>query len=513
MTVPREKLPASTSNPLPWTFLAVALGVGTLLKVVAATSSLWLDELHSLGHGLQPDLAGVFEHTHFDFHAPLFFTAIHVVGSWQHPHFSKILTILVSGLTLIPLAAIARRLNGGRFCVVVACGLFSTMPYFTYYGQELRPYAFLMLATVTATWAAWCDDGPPWLRGTIFGIAVGVGLNSQYLMTIAVLGIGASRIFTAWPWRHVRDNPPLSMRALIGTGALGALLIVPWILGYMSWAIENPNDLVPTDVQTSGLAWREFLEAPLRMFAPRINTLGSWRVPLAIGAMAGTLGAVAFGSILWLRARSTSSERPFTSRVAAQAFVLLVILVPLTGFLSIRSWGRVGLQYYSIAAFAFPLVAAEVLASISNTKLRNTLAGFLLLCSLAGGVAQAFAVPREDMERGVDVVRQEIARVRTLGIGEPWISAVMRQPNIFEHRLAYSAYGADLNAVEPRELPVRGDPGFERPVILLVRRWDDFMNATTERQEAVRRLHDGRVVERQIKIDDAISVFVLIPPR
>src|SRR6185503_6559724 len=59
---------------------AAALALGMGLRIWGAFSSgLWLDELHTLAHASPPDVAGVLEHTHWDFHAPLFFVAVHAL--------------------------------------------------------------------------------------------------------------------------------------------------------------------------------------------------------------------------------------------------------------------------------------------------------------------------------------------------------------------------------------------------------------------------------------------------
>ena len=196
--------------------MGLAALAGLVLRAVAARASLWMDELHSLGHGLQPDLMSVFDHTHFDFHAPLFFTAVHFVADWSSPHAGKILPIAASLLALVPACAIARSAGASRRGVALAAWFLCAMPFFVYYGQELRPYAFLGLATASAAWAAWSDDASAKTRFAVFAAATAFGLNTHYLMVLAVPAIMIGAFVSGGGDSSKRRLGPL---ALVGAAA------------------------------------------------------------------------------------------------------------------------------------------------------------------------------------------------------------------------------------------------------------------------------------------------------
>ena len=487
--------------------MGVAALVGLALRAVAARASLWMDELHSLGHGLQPDLMSVFDHTHFDFHAPLFFTAVHFVADWSSPHAGKILPISASLLALVPACAIARSAGASRRGVALAAWFLCAMPFFVYYGQELRPYAFLGLATTSAAWAAWTDDGSTKKRFAIFAIATAFGLNTHYLMVLAVPAIMIGAFISGFRASPVGRLRPL---ALVGAAALGATCFLPWMFGWMSWVVESPAELVPHETNIPPIAWRELVESPIRIIVPRIDSLGdpwdTWALVGAASFLLAAFAAVGLRVVAPFRRNATPATPTFKA-----ALTTTLILLPVTGFLSVKAWGRVGLQYHTLCAFLVPILVAVCVDGVRAPRVRGTLIAMLALGATIGGIAQSFGAPREDLRAAVERVRSEVARRTSTGTPPPWVSAVMRQPDIFDHTMAFTAYGRDLGAVEPSKLPTVGEPGFDRPVVLLVRRWDDLERAENESQEAIRKLTVGRVVAERIPIDDGVGVWILAP--
>ena len=143
-----------------------------------------------------PDVAGVFEHTHWDFHAPLFFVGapLRVAGprARRRCGSSRSSSNL---LVLVPLLAFARRSRLGAVGArALAAALFAFLPFQILYATELRPYAWLMLASAAACCAAFTDAGSkPHVRFVLFAAAVAFGLLTHYLMAVVVLLIGATR--------------------------------------------------------------------------------------------------------------------------------------------------------------------------------------------------------------------------------------------------------------------------------------------------------------------------------
>ncbi len=121
------------------------------------------------------------------------------------------------------------------------------------------------------------------------------------------------------------------------------------------------------------------------------------------------------------------------------------------------------------------------------------------------GVAQAGGQCTEDMRAAVDQCRRLGVELRAQRGSEPIYTALLAQPaGIFEHRLPYRAYGRDLVAVEPRQLPRPGESGFERPWIVLRRAmlpWRPEWQALLQGREEIAR----------IQVDEYLDVVVLVP--
>src|SRR4029079_15505673 len=104
-------------------------------------------ELHSLAHASPDTVTGVLEHTHWDFHVPLFFLGLHFLwrpGSRPAP--PRAVSIVSNVLVLLPLIAFARRSRLGPWATALAVAFFAFLPYQILYATELRPYAWLMPA-------------------------------------------------------------------------------------------------------------------------------------------------------------------------------------------------------------------------------------------------------------------------------------------------------------------------------------------------------------------------------
>jgi hypothetical protein len=508
--------------------LAISAGLGLRLWE-SFESSLWLDELHSLAHASPADVAGVLEHTHWDFHAPLFFVALHAAWNAGSPEALRILPAVSSLLVLVPLLVFARRSRLSPWGPVLAAALFATLPFQIQYGTELRPYAWLMLCSAAACCAAFTSAGPAKLRFAVFALAVAAGLWTHYLMALAVVLVGATRLLFLLPplRRPSPGGPVLGFGWLVLAGALGAAAFVPWVADEMSWVVDRPEELVPVEApsQTVTAANRtDLLQAPLKTLVPTVGALGApWSTLAAVGLvlLAGSLGAAA-GAWLWraLR-RDLPPADPAVAMAATFAALSLLVLA-----MSIWGWARVSIRYLCISAWLWPLVACELLAAVRAPRARGWLGAAMAAGAFIGGVAHAGGRTHED-------VRGAVAAARALGAGlaagggpAPLYTALLSQPTRFEHCTPYLAYARDLECVElkpqvhagpePPLLPVPGEEGFERPVVLITRRYLDFDALDVARAAAaglpeVGRLRTGRRVARKLRIDETMSVWVLEP--
>jgi hypothetical protein len=501
--------------------LVVAIAAGFILRLrEARESSLWLDELHSIVHAWKPaDVAGVLEHVHWDFHAPLFFVVLHFVRT-QEPELARLLTIVSSLLVLVPLLWFARRSRLGTSAPAIAAALFAFLPFQIQCATELRPYAFLMVASACACWAAFADSGSARFRFAAFALAVAFGLNTHYLMALVVLLIGAVRVlFLVPPLARGAPGPrPLGLAWLILAGALGACAFLPWFFGYMFWVVETPEDLVPGDAAERTVTTANFvdvLQAPLKTLVPAIRLLGGGAT-LAAGVGAAILVAgLVLGVLGWL-VRALRRDLPPADRSVRMAVAFAALAGVVVCGMSIWSWARVSVRYLWIAAWLWPLVACELVAAFRSPRARAALAALLVGGAALAGVAHVVGKTRED-------VRGAVARARFLGVEfalltqhRPLYTALLGQPPRFEHGLPYLAYGADLDWVEPKDLPRPGQPGFERPVVVITRQWRDLdtvaiADAATLRAYPVDRIREGRAKRAYSSSDEAMSVWVFAP--
>lgn len=500
-----------------------ALAAGIALRLWDALhSSFWLDELHSIVHAWKPeDVAGVLEHVHWDFHAPLFFVGLHFVRP-ERAELARLLPIFSSLLILVPLLAFARRSRLGPWGPPLAAALFALLPFQIQCATELRPYAWLALASAMACWAAFSSSGPPAARFALFALAVAFGMLTHYLMALVVVLIGVVRLLFLLPRlrRAAGEPPPLGLPWLILAGAIGACAFLPWLVKYMSWAYETPEDLVPGDAAqrvVTAANWIDLVQAPLKSLVPQIRALGGSSTFLAWLGTVLLLGGLLGAGFHWLR-RAGKRDLPRADRSVAMAVTYAILAVGVVCAMSIWSWARVSVRYLWIAAWLWPLIACELVSAIRSPRARAAAAALLLVGAGLAGVGHAGGRTREDVRSAVEYARQlgeEFARQDPAH--PPLYTALLSQPPRFEHGIPYLAYGAGLDWVEPKDLPRPGQPGFERPVIVVTRRWQNLDkayvdNPVTLAAYPVDRIRDGRMRVSYHAWDEPMTVQVFRPP-
>jgi hypothetical protein len=121
----------------------------------------------------------------------------------------RILPILLSGLLVFLVGAIARRLGGERFAQVLAASVVSLSPHFLFVFHILSMNSVEVVLWALAAWlvlvAVQTERAWPWLA---FGVAAGVGLLSKHSMAVFGFGIFAGllvtparrALLTPWPW-------------------------------------------------------------------------------------------------------------------------------------------------------------------------------------------------------------------------------------------------------------------------------------------------------------------------
>lgn len=505
----------SASFPGAGWLVAIVLAAALFRGVEAARKSYWLDELHTLHVAEGGTASDVIARVKPDFHAPIFFLGVHALEGLP-PHALRVLPVVLSLLTLLPLLALARAGGLGRRGAVLAGVAFAALPFQVQYGAELRPYSGLGLAAATLAWAAFAPAPRPGRRTLVFALASALGLLTHYVAAAAILGVGAARLV-------VRPPGALPFGRLLLGGTLGVALFLPWVVYDESWIFEDPG-LITRNEDVAGTpdpglgqlvaaAFPELrgdlLSIVPRMAVPSIGGLGAEAGPWALRGAALLGGALVLGIVLVLLrggpARA-AAPRPGTGDVVAGALVsaLAAFLVVLAACVVL--WQRIPLQYFAVAAWSLPLFAGVVADRLPGSVSGNALAFLMAAGSAVAGAAHAGGTPREDLAGAVDAARRE-AEARG-GIA----TAVLWQPETYAQCTLFRAYAPGFSCVEPSAIGPSGGPG-ERPVVVVVRsaRAHSSLEEEWKRSDLWGRIPEGRRRIHEIRIDPRIVVYVLGP--
>jgi hypothetical protein len=532
-----QNLTTASSRPSRISVAAFVILCGVALRVIdSVESSFWLDELHTASHASRPSFEKVADAVQRDFHAPLFYFAVHalrqILPEGLHPHGWRALNVAYGLLILIPVGLLAGRL-GGRRAAWTAAAAAAVIPFQIHYSTEFRPYALLMLAAATAGYAAFDDRGPAWFRFVLFFAATAIGVLTQFLMGLVVVTIGAGRVVAALvgrrrapdagaaPWR------PLPLPALVLAGALGGAALVPWVVNRMPWLLESGgSELVapegPTAQATpnplSEKSLREIAQQPIRLAAPSLEALGpTWAVPAKAGLVLFAASIALGFTIAALRRR-----RPPEPDAAAPPGRLPILVGLSTTFLAtllvlawiqIFAWKRFVLRYDVLEAWIVPILAALPVAAAGG-RLGAACRGVFFAAVLALGTAQAFGDDFEPLEESVVAAREAGALVALADPGAPPLySSLLWQPRYFSSVLLYRIYAPDLSFCKPELLPRPGDPDFARPVVVVAqqhRGLDDPRRWSVD-DPIVGGLLRGRKAVRRVDLNYRVTVWVFAP--
>jgi uncharacterized membrane protein len=490
---PQPPEPRSSAR---WIVLAIVVGLA--LRVWEAwESSLWLDELHTLFHASRPTVGAVLQSVRNDFHVPGFYVVCHFFGDFSTGAWLRWLPILASLLTFLPIVALARESRGGERAAVACAWLFALLPYQVHYGAELRPYAWLELFTAVAAWAAFSERGSKNVRGFVFFASVVLGMFTHVIMAFAVVAIGAARLF-------VRGPRLVALPVLIGIGAAAVAPVLPWFLWFHQFATEKREAFVE-QVGERALRpqlLREVRDLPIRLIEPYMGSLGR---PWSLVAMGGfVVFVVGLAGLVWFawRARAARTDErkdPILVAVVVYGIVQFVVITAL----SVKSWDRVPLQYYVGASWPIALVLAAWFATVPSSAVRRALGVAALGSTFAMSVAVAGGESREPFREAVALARTWGTELSASDPAHPPVyTSVLAQPSgVFDHKLPYLAYGTDLGAVEPEEVPTLVTGDFDRPVIVIRRalaldhpKWQPIV--------------EGRKIVREERLHERVWLYV-----
>jgi hypothetical protein len=507
-----EQAPAGTPNAraaaVAWILGALVLAVA-LRTVEARRKSLWLDELHTLHVAAGDSLSGVVERVRPDFHAPLFFFAAHAARS-APAHTQRWLAAGVGLLTILPLLGLAAyaRLSAGATAIVALA--FAALPFQVQYGAELRPYAWMQLCCAAIAWAALTDQGSARARFFILAGAVAIGLNTHYLTAVAVLAIGAVRLVA-------RCVGALSLKEVVLAGVLGVAGFLPWVLIDESWILTDPGVMLRDETSAApepgpaappasapAISERRHAAADLasavpRMIAPMGAALGSVaggivRAATAVLCLVATMGA---GLALVRRLRT---GRARDSGGILPAVAVAVLIATMTGAACAWLWNRAPIQYFAGAAWAWPLALGAAVGAFPAGRPRRIAIGITGAAIIVAGLGHVAGRPRENIARGV------AAALAKAHEKDAVVTAILRQPAHYSHLLPFTVFAPGAAALDPRDIPPATTAGARRVVVLA-------RTSAPDDPRAARDLWDpllaGRKVGETLRIDDAISVYVL----
>jgi len=489
----RPHAAAASADSRTAVLIALAIAVGFTLRAwEAAQASLWLDELHTLAHASQPTVSAVAENVGKELHSPLFFVFVHMFGAWEQGAWLRAIPVLSSLLVFVPLLAFARSSKSSSANIVLVAWLFACLPYDVHYSTELRPYAWLMLFSAGAAWAAFREDGSRAGRFVVFALCVALGMWTHRLMAVAVFSIGVARLF-------VRKPAMLHLGWLVLAGAIAVAPSLPWMLSFAGEATDNRFEYQESvgGYHLRRVLVMEFLALPTRLFVPYLGVLGgAWAWMARLGALVffGCLASALVGWFFNRGAVAADSSPP----VRALAIFVAVDFVLVTA-LSIYTWDRMPLQYYAPIAWALPLLVVQFAPAFGGAN-RAKFARSLAASALALGIAQAGGHCSMDMRAAVAAAREAGKQLEN-----PQYSALLSQPSLFEQVLPYRAYGRDLEFVAPEDVAGTHDGSPVRPLVVIRR-------ATFPLTDDVwKPLLAGRQSTREIRVDAYLTVFVLEP--
>lgn len=322
------------------TLLAAALRLYKL-----AECSLWYDECASLFLGryvLHP--SQLFDPA-YNTEAPLnavitwvWYGLVRLVtgfpaATWQSDFAIRLLPCLLSTATVPILFAVARKVLGDAWGALIAAFLFAISPFFVYYGQELRIYAFIVPAALTTIWLMLraLETG-----ATRYWIGLTLGLSLLlYAHLFSVWTVFTFSVYFILVWAIDRRH----IAAWTLSNAAGLVLMAPAL--YLAYAM---NDMV-TGIMHRWYAaptWKTML-ITFKLFFSGYSPAAWAYWPLFAAAFALHLIGIAF-----LAAR----------RWRAAVFVLVFVWVPLAG--NVILWSSRYFSFYEHRLFVLSGVAAMI---------------------------------------------------------------------------------------------------------------------------------------------------------
>lgn len=349
------KAPASKRLAHP-TAIAVLLILGVALRLTGlGVHSLWIDEGGTLYVANSADLLGT---TCRDHHPPLSFLLYRgwIVLLGEDDRILRLLPALFSTASLLLFARLASEWSSPRGRVV-AIALYAVSPFHVWYGQEIRMYAFLELASMATLLCA-----ARYLRGPKLGWLLLLSASAAFAFGVHYMGVLLLPSVIAIAWlaeRQGRIERNGAVRMVVATAA-GLAAWTPWVVVAVQKQMSTPWAYIST------LSAMEIAALPARQM---VNEVAWLPAPLRAGAYA--LAAILSAGVLLFLLDAIRTRR-FEARLVLVGFaapVAAAVVCALVGH------GNYQPRYMMAAAPCSALMIGDGIASLSWTALRNMLAG------------------------------------------------------------------------------------------------------------------------------------------
>ena len=223
----RSRSPVAVSEVVLVVAVAAAVVSGIALRMLLTRTPLWLDEAQTVAIARLP-LSDIPAALRQDGHPPLYYVLLHgwmqVFG--QGDGGARSLSAVFGVLTLVPLAALARRMAGAS-AMLAGLALAGTSPFLVRYATEARMYSLVALL-VLLWWLAVqrAVESPRPARVAAVAVLVGALLLTHYWSVFLFLAAAVTLGLRMW-----RSGPRVrsAIQSVAVAHVVGGLVFVPWV--------------------------------------------------------------------------------------------------------------------------------------------------------------------------------------------------------------------------------------------------------------------------------------------
>ncbi len=303
-----------------------------------------------------------------NFHGPLVSLFLHGwIRIFGDSEWSLRLPMALASTALVPVIAALARAAGGPRAVLPAAWFAAISPFFIWYGQESRNYAFAMLFAALQVGATlrYRQTGR---RNEIVLLAVAAALGALSNLNTMLLLPALLGWLVLFPPDSVRGRAFGRWRVPLTVAAVVTIALLPWILARFD-VIEFHRLIpgraeLPSETPLRGATTFRWIAIPYALYVYSVGfTLGPGLRELRTGATWEAIAphlpviaaaAFAFGALAWAGARRLA-ERRFALLVILTAIVLPLAIVSYFALMNFKPFNP---RYASVGAPAWIVLLA-----------------------------------------------------------------------------------------------------------------------------------------------------------